>query len=70
MASVQSADKIIGIKPQDDVFSEQKHMAGSGEFPSNFVAPFIMDNTNAVQQVVSFRCHVFVAILVVSLLES
>lgn len=68
MASIQPADKIIGIKPQDDVFSEQKHMAGSGEFPSNFVAPFIMDNTNAVQQVVSFRCHV--AILVVSLLES
>ncbi|KAF8705784.1 hypothetical protein HU200_030989 [Digitaria exilis] len=51
LASVQSADKIIGTKPGGDVFSEQKLMAGSGEFPSNFVVPSILDNTNAVQQV-------------------
>jgi hypothetical protein len=67
---VQSADNTIGIKPPDLVFSEQKHMAGSGEFPSNFVTPSIVDNTIAVQPVVSIRCYMFVAILVVSLLES
>ena len=53
----------------DLVLSEQKHMAGSGEFPSNFVTPSIVDSTIAVQPVVSIRCYVFVAILVVSLLE-
>ncbi|CAL4952002.1 unnamed protein product [Urochloa decumbens] len=49
LASVQSADKTIGIKPPDLVFTEQKHMAGLSEFPSNFVTPSIVDNTNAVQ---------------------
>ncbi|RLM91267.1 TSL-kinase interacting protein 1-like [Panicum miliaceum] len=51
LSSVQSADNTIGIKPPDLVFSEQKHMAGSGEFPSNFVTPSIVDNTIAVQPV-------------------
>ncbi|CAO2181153.1 unnamed protein product [Urochloa humidicola] len=48
---VQSADETIGIKPPDLVFTEQKHMAGLSEFPSNFVTPSIVDNTNAVQPV-------------------
>ncbi|XP_062204063.1 TSL-kinase interacting protein 1-like isoform X1 [Phragmites australis] len=51
LASVHSADKTIGNKPSDLVFSEQKHMMGSGEFPSNFVLPSIVDNTNTVQAV-------------------
>jgi len=41
------------MKPPDLVFNEQKHMAGSCEFPSNFVTPSIVDNTIAVQPVVS-----------------
>ena len=66
---MQSADNTIGMKPPDLVYNEQKHMAGSCEFPSNFVTPSIVDSTIAVQPVVSIRCYVFVAILVVSLLE-
>jgi len=49
LSSVQSADNTI--KPPDLVLSEQKHMAGSGEFPSNFVTPSIVDSTIAVQPV-------------------
>jgi len=51
LSSVQSADNTIGMKPPDLVFNEQKHMAGSCEFPSNFVTPSIVDNTIAVQPV-------------------
>ncbi|TKW13831.1 hypothetical protein SEVIR_5G126800v4 [Setaria viridis] len=51
LASVQSADKTIGVKAPDLVFTEEKHMTGLSEFPSNFVTPSIVDNTNAVQQV-------------------
>ncbi|WVZ72581.1 hypothetical protein U9M48_021015 [Paspalum notatum var. saurae] len=49
LASVHSSEKIIGNKPSDLVFSEQKHMAGSGEFLSNFVTPSIVNNTNTAQ---------------------
>jgi hypothetical protein len=69
VASVQSADKTTGVKAPDLIFSEEKHVTSLSEFPSNFVTPSIVDNTNAVQQVVSVRCYVFIATLVVSLLE-
>ncbi|XP_062194751.1 TSL-kinase interacting protein 1-like isoform X2 [Phragmites australis] len=51
LAPVHSIDNTIGNTPSDLVFSEQKHMVGSSEFPSNFVAPSIVDNTNTVQAV-------------------
>ncbi|XP_066316975.1 TSL-kinase interacting protein 1-like [Miscanthus floridulus] len=49
LASAHSTDKTIGSKPPDLVFNEQKHMAGSGEFPNNFVTPSVVNNTNTSQ---------------------
>ncbi|KAL6848053.1 hypothetical protein ACP4OV_022181 [Aristida adscensionis] len=44
-----NSSETLGNKPSDIVSSEQKHVDGSVEFPSNFVTPSIVDNTNTVQ---------------------
>ncbi|ONM29387.1 hypothetical protein ZEAMMB73_Zm00001d039590 [Zea mays] len=49
LASAYSADKIIGSRPPDLVFNEQKHMAGSDEFANHFVTPSIVDEINTSQ---------------------
>lgn len=49
LASAYSADKIIGSRPPDLVFNEQKHMAGSDEFANHFVTPSIVDKINTSQ---------------------
>lgn len=51
LPSVHSADKTIDNKPSNLVFSEQKHMAGLAEFPNNFVAPSIVNNSNTAHTV-------------------
>jgi hypothetical protein len=57
LASAHSTDKTIGSKPPDLVFNEQKHMAGSGEFPNNFVTHSVMNNTNTSQVAVSIKYY-------------
>jgi hypothetical protein len=53
LASAYSEDKIIGSRPPDLVFNEQKHMAGSDEFANHFVTPSIVDKINTSQMAVS-----------------
>ena len=57
LASAHSTDKTIGSKPPYLVFNEQKHMAGSGEFPNNFVTPSVVNNTNTSQVAVSIKYY-------------
>ena len=57
LASAHSTDKTIGSKPPDLVFNEQKHMAGSGEFPNNFVTPSVVNNTNTSQVAVCIKYY-------------
>ncbi|TVU21496.1 hypothetical protein EJB05_31133 [Eragrostis curvula] len=51
LASAHFAGSTVVNKPSDLVFSEQKQMVASSEFPSSFVKPSIVDNTNTVQAV-------------------
>ncbi|EES00175.2 hypothetical protein BDA96_03G044400 [Sorghum bicolor] len=50
LATAHPTDKSIGSKPPDLVFDEHK-LAGSGEFPNNFVTPTVANKTNTSQVV-------------------
>lgn len=65
---MHSADKTIGDKPSDLVFSEQKQMVDLSEFPSKFAAPSVECDT--VLAVVSIKCYVFLATLMIFVLQT
>jgi hypothetical protein len=63
LATAHPTDKSIGSKPPDLVFDEHK-LAGSGEFPNNFVTPTVANKTNTSQVVVSIKYYcLFITII-------
>jgi hypothetical protein len=57
LASSHVAGGTIVNKPSHLVFSEGEQMFTTSHFPSNFVKPSTVDDTNTIQAVVSIKCQ-------------